>query len=323
MTGQAGSAAKKMTSPSDSSAKFGDQLVAGIEHRATAGQHDIDLGPVDVAVASCSTRRHSAGHPSATGLRRRRVDIGDDAHRAAVVGQAFAEDDAAPFSITAASTARLSSRRRPDAQLAHRFSGPGGGRGMQAVAAGQAGALAGEVNQVGDQLGDGGLAMRAGDADQRNAAAFAFGKQVVDNGLADRARLADARGDVHQQAGAGIDLDDGAALFGERPGNVLADEIDAGDVETDDPGCQRSQRGGVRMDFVGAVEGMVGVALDQDFAARPERRRVRAFGASSMRAAESMWMIDSGCSSVEPRRGSVLIWVSISSRRSTCPRRSP
>ena len=46
-----------------------------------------------------------------------------------------------------------------------------------------------------------------------------------------------------------------------------ADQVDAGDVEADDAGGQRGQRGGFRMDFVGDVEGMVGVALDQHFAA--------------------------------------------------------
>jgi hypothetical protein len=250
----------------------GDDLVAGIEHRATIGQHDIDLRPVGVAVGREVLAATRVDIP-APEVFRRRVDIGDDAHLAAVVGQSFAEDGA---------PAVLDHRRLDGGVEQQTVAGcPVGAVGfldmtpvdMQAIAAGQSDAPAGEVDQVGQQLGDGGLAMRSADADDRNAAAFAFGKQAVDNRLADRTRLADAGAQVHQQAGAGIHLDDRAALFVERPGNILADEIDAGDVETDDPRCQRRQRGGFRMNLVGDVERMVGVALDQDLAV-PCRNRI-------------------------------------------------
>ena len=73
--------------------------------------------------------------------------------------------------------------------------------------------FAGDVEQVGDQLGDVRLALGAGDADERHATGQAGGKEIVDDGLTDRARLADTRLDVHEQAGAGIHLDDGAALL--------------------------------------------------------------------------------------------------------------
>ena len=135
------------------------------------------------------------------------------------------------------------------------------------VRAGQAAMLARKIDQVGDQLGDGVTAVGAGHADERNATAFFRRKQVVDNGLTNRARLADARLDVHQQAGAGVDFNNGAALFGQRLGDVLADQVDAGDVEADHTGGQRGDGGGIGMDFVGAVESVIGVALDQHFAA--------------------------------------------------------
>ena len=85
----------------------------------------------------------------------------------------------------------------------------------QAVAAGQTGSFAGNGEQARNQPADGGFAVTAGNADHRNAA-VAVGKEMVDNGLPDRARFADAGLEVHQQAGAGVDFDDGAALFGER-----------------------------------------------------------------------------------------------------------
>ena len=49
--------------------------------------------------------------------------------------------------------------------------------------------------------------------------------------------------------------------------DILGHQVDAGDVEADDAGSQRGQRGGFRMNLIGYVEGMVGVALDQHVAA--------------------------------------------------------
>ena len=152
--------------------------------------------------------------------------------------------------------------------------------------------LAGEVEQAGDQLGDGVPAVRAGDADQRDAAGLAVGEQVVDDGLADRARLADARLDVHQQAGAGIDFDDGAALFGQRlakcPGR---------------PGRRRRCRGrrrGRRAAACSAVSGWTSsvqskawLALRWISTSRPSAGTLsasRPWRSSSMRAAVSMRM---------------------------------
>jgi hypothetical protein len=120
----------------------------------------------------------------------------------------------APFSMTTASSARLSSKtvaagpRRGIALLNVPTAE------MNAVAAGETDALAGHVNQVGDELGNGSFAPRAGDADERDATAFVGRKEIVDNRLADRTRFADAWFEVHQQAGASIDFNDGAALFG-------------------------------------------------------------------------------------------------------------
>jgi hypothetical protein len=46
---------------------------------------------------------------------------------------------------------------------------------------------------------------------------------------------------MHQQAGAGVDLDNRSPLFIERSRNVFADQVDAGDVESDDAGSERGR----------------------------------------------------------------------------------
>ena len=52
-------------------------------------------------------------------------------------------------------------------------------------------------------------------------------------------------------------------MFGQRLGNVLANQVDPGNVQADDTCRQRTRRRGVGVNFVGAVESVVGGALDQ------------------------------------------------------------
>lgn len=68
---------------------------------------------------------------------------------------------------------------------------------------------------------------------------------------------------MHQQAGAGVDLDDGAAGLGQRLRDVAADQVDAGDVQADGAHGQRHRVRHFRMDLRGAVDRDVAVALDQ------------------------------------------------------------
>jgi hypothetical protein len=75
----------------------------------------------------------------------------------------------------------------------------------------------------------------------------------------------------------------------------LTDQIDACDVEADHPGGQRNDLGGVGMHFVGTVEGVVGVALDQHFAVLGRHAvGVQPLAFQFHLAAVSMRMIDSG-----------------------------
>lgn len=86
---------------------------------------------------------------------------------------------------------------------------------------------------------------------------------MVDDRAADRPWRPLRRFQMHQQAGAGVDLDDAAALFLQRPADVARNDVDAGDIEADDPRRQRHRTGDFGMDFVGAIDRDIAVALDQ------------------------------------------------------------
>ena len=140
---------------------------------------------------------------------------------------------------------------------------------IQAIGAGEADMAAGELHQLGQHAGHRRGVAGAGNADQGDAAVSIVREQVFDDGPADSARLAGGRAQVHEQAWAGVDFDDGATLFFQRTGDVFAHEVDAGDVEADHAGGERHGGGNIRVDFVSAVKGHVAVALDQDrFAGR-------------------------------------------------------
>src|SRR5690606_16562710 len=118
--------------------------------------------------------------------------------------------------------------------------------------------------QARNQAGNAGGIAAAGDADDRNAAAGDARKQAFDNRFADGLGLADGRTQMHEQAGAGIDFDNGAVLIGQRLGDVFGDDIHAGDVEPHDLGGEHRGGGVVRMDQVGDVGIVIAVAQDDD-----------------------------------------------------------
>ena len=88
---------------------------------------------------------------------------------------------------------------------------------------------------MGDHPRGGGLAVRAGDGDDRDPARRTRREQHVDHGLGHVLRIADGRVGVHPEPGRGIDLADTSAGLAYRLGDVRRDEVDAGDVQTDDP----------------------------------------------------------------------------------------
>ena len=235
---------------------FDHARIARVQHRVAAGQHHVHLraedaehafGVIDVEIAEV------------VGV----VDVGDHADLAAVVGQALAQDHAAVVLDDGGVDVAVHQDARARGEvgavaLLHQAAVQ-----VQALAAGQAGALARQVQQARDQARDHGLAVGAGDADDGDAAGVAFGEQVVDDGPAHGAGRAVGRLQVHQQAGAGVDFDDGAALLVQRPRDVLGHQVHAGDVQADDAGGQRHGRGDAGVDLVGHVERHVAAALHQ------------------------------------------------------------
>ena len=66
---------------------------------------------------------------------------------------------------------------------------------------------------------------------------------------------------MHQQAGAGVHLDNGAALRGQGFGDVFHHQVDAGDVQAHHAGGQRHLFGDVGVHLAGDIDGHVAGAL--------------------------------------------------------------
>src|SRR5450830_1459256 len=234
--------------------------IVGVEDGDAGRQHYVDL----------------AAHHLVQGVSVQHVEILDaveathvrhHAHLAAVIGQAFGQYHAriafkhgrlhAAVDQQALARIPVHAIAAGDAALVEEH----------AFAADGARVLARQAEQLGQQAHDQAGALRTRYANQWNAARFFLGKQMVDNRRADRARFAHARLDVGQQARAGVDFDDGAALLFQRTRDVGGDQVDAGDIQAD---YARSQQGRMHdrwVHVVGDVDGDVAVWLDQHFLA--------------------------------------------------------
>ncbi len=190
------------------------------------------------------------------------IEAGHHADLAAVVAESLVQqfahivldhrgfDRAVEQHLAALLPSRLDAGRRDDA-------GPLGRCGGH-----QAGLPRVQRQDAGDELRGLGGAVTAADADDGDAAAGVVREQVADDRLTDVLWLTLGRLDVHQQARASVDLDDGAAGLGEGSPDVGRDDIDASDVEADDARRQTGLRGHLGVDLGGAVDGDVAVALD-------------------------------------------------------------
>jgi hypothetical protein len=130
---------------------------------------------------------------------------------------------------------------------------------------------------VADHADRGGLAVRAGDRDDRDPGRSAGGIQAVDDRPGHVPWLALGGGQVHPQARAGVDLEDGAARRGRDVGQP---HVDAADIQADHGRGAAAQVGDVLVHLVGDVAagapgGQVGVpAQRDDLAAGRHRPRV-------------------------------------------------
>ena len=86
---------------------------------------------------------------------------------------------------------------------------------------------------------------------------------MVGNGLSNRSRLAYGGLQVHQQTRACIDLDNGAPLRSQRPGNVLCNQIDAGDVQAHHACSQHGLRGQFGVHFIRDIQRHITGAHDE------------------------------------------------------------
>ncbi|EEF26373.1 conserved hypothetical protein, partial [Ricinus communis] len=138
-------------------------------------------------------------------------------------------------------------------------------------AGGAAGGDARLAQRMFDHQRGGGLAVGAGDRDHRDAAVV-VAEHGLDDGRAGVARHAGARIFVHADAGCRVDFDDRAIAAVQRTRNVLAHQVDAGDIQPDLAGCAHAHGERFRRQAVGhilrrAAAGQVGVAAHDDAAA--------------------------------------------------------
>ena len=223
-----------------------DQGIGGIEHGGAAGPHRRDdrplhpgdlFGRVDLGDAEVIPRG----------------DVGDDRDVAAVEAAALPED-APP---------RCLEHRRGDRGVGKH---PAGALRAAAVAgidlpatdpnplrAGVAHGGATGGGKMGDQPHDRGLAVRASDRSRRNPTVVARAEQGVDDSGTDIPRHAHRWLEVHPQPGGRVDLDHDAPLRLERLRDVLHHQVDARDIEADDPRRLDGPRRDVGMHDVGDV----------------------------------------------------------------------
>ena len=88
---------------------------------------------------------------------------------------------------------------------------------------------------------------------------------MIDDGFADGLGKPVRRFKVHQEAGARIDLNDGSPLFSQRAANVLGDEIDPCDIESDNAGRKAHLFGDLRVYLIGNIKCDIAISLNEDF----------------------------------------------------------
>jgi hypothetical protein len=134
-----------------------------------------------------------------------------------------------------------------------------------AFCAGEPGASTILAKQLRNALRNGTPTAPAGDSDEWNATGGLTREQVIDDGFADGLGKSVRRFKVHQEARARIDLNDGSPLFSQWAANVLGDEIDSCDIESDNAGRKAHLVGDLRVHLIGNIERDIAISLNEDF----------------------------------------------------------
>ncbi len=224
-----------------------DQMVVGVEHgrpRAGNGLHHDALH-----VGQLADRGDSSEAKVVAG------DVGHDRDVIAVVAEALAQD---------AATGNLEDRRVHGRVLedhlgrlraAHVALPDQPPVDHDAVGRSHANPPAHQLQDVGHHAHRRRLAVGAGDRDDRDPGRRTGREQRVDDRAGDVLRLALSWVGVHPEPRRSVDLDDRTAGLADRGGDVRADEVDAGDVQTDDLGRGLGDLDVVRMGLHRAIDG--------------------------------------------------------------------
>ena len=235
-----------------------DVAVVGVEDRGPRARHGLDHDALDVGQLADrvdpAQAEVVAGH------------VGHDRHVVAVVAQALAQDAAARDLEHGGVDGRVLEHHLGRLRPGHVALLDQPAVDDDAVGRGHPDPPAHQLEDVGDHPDRRRLAVRAGHGDDRDARRRPCREQRIDDRPGDVLRLALGRVGVHPEAGRGVDLDDRAAGLAHGPGDIGADEVDAGDVEADDPG-----RG------LGDLD-VVGVGLDGPVDRGPAGRHVAGQG---------------------------------------------
>ena len=224
-----------------------DEVVVGIEHGRARARHGLDQDRFDVGQLR---QRVDALEPQVvTG------HVGHHGHVVAVVAQALAQDAAAGDLEHGSVDRRVLEHHLRRARPGHVALADQPAVDDDAVGRGHAHPPAGQLQDVGDHAHGRRLAVGAGDGEDRDARVRAVGEEQVDDRLGDVLRLARCGVGVHPEARSRVDLDDRPALLAYRDADIGHDEVDARDVQADDPGGSLGNLDVVRVGLGSAVDG--------------------------------------------------------------------
>jgi len=134
-----------------------------------------------------------------------------------------------------------------------------------ALCAGKAGASTVLAKQLRNALRNGTTTAPAGDSDEWDAAGGLTREQMVDDGFANGLGKPVRGFEVHQEARTRIDLNEGSPLFSQRAANVLGDEINPCDVESDNSGGKAHLFGDLRVYLIRDIKRDIAISLNEDF----------------------------------------------------------